>query len=102
MQRRAAFRDLDDAQEQAMVYKVNYGLERAERNRAKEAKKAAKAEAKKAARDGTGSAEAAPADATTDHATTDDATTADANRADASRADPISHAGDTPGDDQAS
>ncbi|MDE8346461.1 MAG: hypothetical protein POH28_09860 [Acidocella sp.] len=31
-----------------MAYKVNYGLERAERNRAKLAKKAAKAEAKKA------------------------------------------------------
>jgi hypothetical protein len=32
-----------------MAFKVNYGLERAERNRAKQAKKDAKAEAKKAA-----------------------------------------------------
>jgi septal ring factor EnvC (AmiA/AmiB activator) len=32
-----------------MVFKVNYGLERAERNRLKQAKKEAKAAAKKAA-----------------------------------------------------
>jgi hypothetical protein len=31
-----------------MAFKVNYGLERAERNRAKQAKKEAKAKAKKA------------------------------------------------------
>ena len=31
-----------------MAFKVNYGLERAERNRAKQAKKDAKAKAKKA------------------------------------------------------
>jgi hypothetical protein len=31
-----------------MAFKVNYGLERAERNRAKQAKKEAKAQAKKA------------------------------------------------------
>ena len=34
-----------------MVFKVNYGLERAERNRAKQAKKDAKAQARKAQAD---------------------------------------------------
>jgi hypothetical protein len=35
--------------EAVMAFKVNYGLERAERNRAKQAKKEAKAAARKAA-----------------------------------------------------
>jgi hypothetical protein len=37
-----------------MAFKVNYGLERAERNRAKQAKKEAKAKARKSTDDGGG------------------------------------------------
>ncbi|OYV38312.1 MAG: hypothetical protein B7Z80_10380 [Rhodospirillales bacterium 20-64-7] len=82
---KAALINLDEAQEQAMVYKVNYGLERAERNRAKEAKKAAKAEAKKVARDASVSAE------------TEEGASGDASSAEARSGVPAA-----PGNDQAS
>jgi hypothetical protein len=41
-----------DGQENKMAYKVNYGLERAERNRAKQAKKEAKLRDRKAGASG--------------------------------------------------
>jgi len=46
-----------------MAFKVNYGLERAERNRAKQAKKEAKALARKAAGGGEETPEPEPEDA---------------------------------------
>jgi hypothetical protein len=49
-----------------MAFKVNYGLERAERNRAKLAKKEAKQKAKSAQGDGAASEESAGTDSEAD------------------------------------